>query len=45
MVSIAGKIGCSKHTLNQWVKKAEVGTGKRAGVPAEAADRLKSLAR
>jgi transposase len=24
MVSIAEKIGCSAHTLNEWVKKAEV---------------------
>jgi len=45
MVSIAGKIGCSAHTLNEWVKKAEVETGKRAGVPAETADRLKALER
>lgn len=45
MVSIAGKIGCSAHTLNEWVKKAEIETGKRAGVPAETADRLKALER
>lgn len=45
MVSIAGKIGCSAHTLNEWVKKAEVETGKRAGVPTETADRLKALER
>ncbi|GLQ65587.1 hypothetical protein GCM10007870_11710 [Gluconobacter kondonii] len=32
MVSIARKIGCSAHTLNEWVKKAEVENGKRAGV-------------
>jgi transposase-like protein len=31
--------------LNEWVKKAEVETGKRAGVPAEMADRLKALER
>jgi len=45
MVSIAGKIGCSAHTLNEWIKKAEVETGKRAGVPAETTDRLKALER
>lgn len=45
MVSIAGKIGCSAHTLNEWVKKAEIETGKRAGVPTETADRLKALER
>src|SRR5207237_5698417 len=31
--------------LNEWLKKAEVETGKRAGVPTEAADRLKALER
>jgi transposase-like protein len=45
MVSVAEKIGCSGHTLNEWLKKAEVETGKRAGVPTEAADRLKALER
>jgi transposase-like protein len=29
--STAAKIGCSAHTLNEWVKKAEVDSGKRAG--------------
>src|SRR2546430_16189000 len=45
MVSVAEKIGCSAHTLNEWLKKAEVKTGKRAGVATEAADRLKALER
>ena len=45
LVSIAEKIGCSAHTLNEWVKKAEVDIGKRAGVPTELADRLKALER
>lgn len=36
-------IGCSDHTLLEWVKKAEVNSGKRAGVPTELADRLKAL--
>jgi transposase-like protein len=31
--------------LNEWLKKAEVETGKRAGVATEAADRLKALER
>jgi len=44
MVSIAGKIGCSARILNEWVKKAEIETGKRAGVPSETADRLKAPA-
>jgi transposase-like protein len=38
--SIAAKIGCSAYTLLEWVKKAEVDSGKRAGVPTELADRL-----
>jgi transposase-like protein len=38
-------IGCSGHTLLEWVKKAEVNSGKRAGVPVEVADRLKALER
>src|SRR5258705_730323 len=45
MVSVAEKIGCSAHRLNEWLKKAEVETGKRAGVATEAADRLKALER
>ncbi len=42
---IAAKIGCSGLTLLEWVKKAEVNSGKRAGVPTELADRLKALER
>jgi transposase len=43
--SIAAKIGCTAQTLNEWVKKSEVDTGKRAGVPADTAERLKALER
>jgi transposase len=43
--SIAAKIGCSTHTLLDWVKKAEVDAGKRAGVPTEMAEKLKALER
>lgn len=39
--SIASQIGCSTHTLLDWVKKAGVDSGKRAGVPADLADKLK----
>ena len=42
---IAAKIGCSANTLNDWVKKAEVDSGKRAGVPSEMAERMKALER
>ncbi len=45
IVSIAAKIGCSAHTLNDWVKKAEVDSGKRASVPTEMARRMKVLER
>ncbi len=45
IVSIAEKIGCVPQTLHEWVKKAEVDSGKRAGVPTEMADRLKALER
>lgn len=43
--AIAPKIGCSGHTLLEWVKKAEVDTGKRAGVPTDVAEKLKALER
>ena len=42
--SIAAKIDCSEHTLHEWVKMAEVDSGKRAGVP-EVAEKLKALER
>jgi transposase-like protein len=45
IVSIAEKIGCVPQTLFEWIKKAEVDSGKRAGVPTEMADRLKALER
>lgn len=45
IMSISAKIGCSGHTLNEWVKKAEVDSGKRAGVSSEMADRMKALER
>jgi transposase len=43
--SIAAKIGCTPQTLNEWVKKAEVDSGTRAGVPTDVAERLKALER
>ena len=45
IVSISAKIGCATQTLNDWVKKAEVDSGRRAGIPTEMADRLKALER
>ena len=43
--SIPGKIGCSAHTLHEWVKKAEVDTGKRAGLSSDMAEKMKALER
>jgi transposase len=43
--SIAAKIGCTPQTLNAWVKKAEVDSGTRAGVPTDVAERLRALER
>ena len=45
VTSIAGKIGCSAQTLNEWVKKAEVDKGVRGGVPTEVTERMKALER
>lgn len=45
IVSVAAKIGCSANTLNEWVKKVEVDSGKRAGVTTEMSERLKALER
>lgn len=45
ITSIAAMIGCSGHTLLEWVKKAGVNSGERADVPAELAVRLKALER
>ena len=43
--SIVGKIGCSPATLHEWVKKTEVDSGKRAGLPSDAAEKMKALER
>ncbi len=45
VVSIADKIGCAPQTLHEWVKKVEVDSGKRAGVPTDTAEKLKALER
>jgi transposase len=45
IVSIAAKIGCTPQTLNEWVKKTEIDSGRRSGVPSEMVDRLKALER
>jgi len=43
--SIAGKIGCSPHTLLEWVKKSDRDSGHSPGVPSDVAARRKALER
>jgi transposase-like protein len=43
--SIAAKIGCAPATLHEWVKKTEVDSGKRAGLPSDVTDKMKALER
>jgi transposase-like protein len=45
VTSIAAKIGCTAQTLHEWVKRAEVDSGVRSGLPSESAARLKALER
>lgn len=45
IVSISEKIGCVPQTLHEWVKKAEIDSGKRAGVPTDVAEKLRALER
>ena len=43
--SIAGKIGCSPHTLLEWVQKSDRDSGRAPGVPSDVAAKLKALER
>lgn len=43
--SIAPKIGCVPQTLNEWIKKADVDSGQRAGTTTADAQRIKELER
>jgi transposase-like protein len=45
IMSVATKIGCTAQTLKEWIKKAEIDSGKRAGVSTDVAERLKALER
>ena len=45
ITSIAGKIGCTAQTLSDWVKKAEVDSGRKPGLTTDMAARLKALER
>jgi len=42
---ISAKVGCAPQTLNECVKKAEVDSGKRAGIPTDLAEKMKALER
>jgi transposase-like protein len=43
--SIAPKIGCVPQTLNDWVKRDEVGSGQREGLTSSEREQLKALQR
>ena len=43
--SISAKIGCVPQTLNEWVKKSEIGSGVRDGVTSDERERIKALER
>lgn len=43
--SIAGKTGCTAQTLRNWIRKYEVDTGVRDGIPSEERERVKALER
>ena len=45
VLSISSKIGCAPQTLNDGVNKAQVDSGKRAGVSSEMAEKMKALER
>ena len=45
VLSISSKIGCVRQTLSDGVNKAEVNSGKRAGVSREMAGKMKALER
>ncbi len=45
ILSIAGKIGCTAQTLNEWVKKAEVDSSRKPGLTTDMAAKLKALER
>jgi transposase-like protein len=45
ITSVAAKIGCTAQTLSEWIKRTEVDAGRRAGLPNDAAARMKALER
>jgi transposase len=45
VVSIAAKIGCTAQTLNEWVKKVDVDSGRKPGLTTDMAVKMKALER
>ncbi len=45
ILSVSAKIGCTAQTLNEWIKRAGIDGGRRAGVPAEMVEKMKALER
>ncbi len=45
MCSIAEKIGCTAEALRKWVRRAEVDSGRRAGLTSDERARIKELER
>jgi transposase len=43
--SVAAKIGCEAHTLDQWIKQAERDNGARSGLTTDERAKLKALER
>jgi transposase-like protein len=42
-IRIATNIGSAGQTLHEWVKKVEVHSGMRAGMPSDVVDQIKAL--
>lgn len=42
ILSISAKIGCAPQTLNEWIKRAEIDSGRWAGIPAKAAKKIRA---
>ena len=45
ILSIAEKIGCTRETLHNWVRRAEIDAGHRGGLTTEERKRLRGLER
>ena len=45
ITSISSKIGYLPQTLRSWIKRKEVDSGTRAGVPVDVTDKMKALER